>query len=69
MRWRYPTEFLKSFPAISATSDDSNLVSCAGLAPTMVLAQWAGLMDLVAHMLTLKAIGGVNVGLKVPALV
>ena len=26
-----------SFPAISATFDDPNLVSCAGLAPTMAL--------------------------------
>src|SRR5665811_1387013 len=34
-----------SFPAISATFDDPNLVSCAGLAPTMALAQRAGLTD------------------------
>src|SRR5665647_3915640 len=58
-----------SFPAISATFDDPNLVSCAGLAPTMALAQRAGLTDLVAHTLTLKAKGGVNAHLKVPALV
>jgi hypothetical protein len=58
-----------SFPAISATFDDPNLVSCAGLAPTMALAQRAGLTDLVAHTLTLKAVGGVNAHLKVPALV
>jgi hypothetical protein len=58
-----------SFPAISATFDDPNLVSCAGLAPTMALAQRAGLADLVAHTLTLKAKGGVNAHLKVPALV
>jgi Transposase DDE domain group 1 len=58
-----------SFPAISATFDDPNLVSCAGLAPTMALAQRAGLADLVADTLTLKAIGGVNAHLKVPALV
>ena len=38
-----------SFPAISATFDDPNLVSCAGLAPTMALAQRAGLGDLVAE--------------------
>jgi len=57
------------FPAISATFDDPNLVSCAGLAPTMALAQRAGLADLVADTLTLKAIGGVNAHLKVPALV
>jgi Transposase DDE domain group 1 len=58
-----------SFPAISATFDDPNLVSCAGLAPTMALAQRAGLTDLVAGTLTLKAKGGVNAHLKVPALV
>jgi Transposase DDE domain group 1 len=58
-----------SFPAISATFDDPNLVSCAGLAPTMALAQRAGLTDLVTRTLTLKAKGGVNAHLKVPALV
>jgi Transposase DDE domain group 1 len=58
-----------SSPAISAVFDDANLVSCAGLAPTMALAQRAGLADLVAEHLTLKAIGGVNAHLKVPALV
>src|SRR5674536_39464 len=58
-----------SFPAISATFDDPNLVSCAGLAPTMALGQRAGLADLVSSTLTLKAIGGVNAHLKVPALV
>jgi len=58
-----------SSPAISATFDDPNLVSCAGLAPTMALAQRAGLADLVAHTLTLRAVGGVNAHLKVPALV
>jgi hypothetical protein len=58
-----------SFPAISETFDDPNLVSCAGLAPTMALAQRAGLSDLVADTLTLKAVGGVNAHLKVPALV
>jgi len=34
-----------SFPAISTVFDDPNLVSCAGLAPTMALAQRAGLAD------------------------
>jgi len=46
-----------SFPAISATFDDPNPVSCAGLAPAMALAQRAGLGDLVADTLTLKAKG------------
>ena len=58
-----------SFPAISTTFDDPNLVSCAGLAPTMALAQRAGLTDLVSSTLTLKTKGGVNAHLKVPALV
>ena len=58
-----------SFPAISTVFDDANLVSCAGLAPTMALAHRAGLGDLVADTLTLKSIGGVNAHLKVPALV
>jgi len=44
-------------------------MSCAGLAPTMALAQRAGLTDLVSSTLTLKAVGGVNAHLKVPALV
>jgi hypothetical protein len=35
----------------------------------MALAQRAGLTDLVARTLTLKAKGGVNAHLKVPALV
>ena len=58
-----------SFPAISTVFDDPNLVSCAGLVPTMALAQRAGLADLVSSTLTLKATGGVNAHLKVPALV
>jgi hypothetical protein len=58
-----------SFPAISTVFDDANLVSCAGLAPTMALAHRAGLGDLVADTLTLKAEGGANAHLKVPALV
>jgi len=58
-----------SFPAISTVFDDANLVSCAGLAPTMALAHRAGLSDLVVDTLTLKAEGGVNAHLKVPALV
>jgi hypothetical protein len=55
--------------ALSATFDDPNLVSVAGLAPVAALAQSCGLGDLVADKLTLKAKGGVNAQLKVPALV
>ena len=58
-----------SSPAISAVFDDPNLVSCAGLAPTMALAQRAGLADMVSATLTLKVEGGANAHLKVPALV
>jgi hypothetical protein len=58
-----------SYPAISTVFDDANLVSCAGLAPTMALAHRAGLGDLVADTLTLKAEGGANAHLKIPALV
>jgi hypothetical protein len=58
-----------SFPALSAVFDDPNLVSCAGLAPAMLLAQRAGLGALVAKHLRLQASGGANAHLKVPALV
>jgi hypothetical protein len=57
------------FPALSATFDDPNLVSCAGLAPTLALAHRAGLADLVGQHLTLPGEGGANAQLKVPALV
>ena len=54
---------------MSVRFDDPNLVSCAGLAPVMALAQRCGLHVLVATVLTLRGPGGVNAGLKVPALV
>jgi len=56
-------------PALSATFDDPNLVSVGGLAPVVALAQECRLGDLVGEKLTLKATGGVNAALKVPALV
>jgi hypothetical protein len=56
-------------PALSATFDDPNLVSVSGLAPVVALAQSCRLGDLVAEKLTLKATGGVNAPIKVPALV
>ena len=37
-------------PALSATFDDPNLVSYAGLAPALALAHRAGLADLVGHL-------------------
>jgi hypothetical protein len=49
--------------------DDPNLVSCAGLAPVMALAQRAGLHDLVTEHVKATAAGGVNAHLKVPALI
>ena len=53
----------------SVTFDDPNLVSCAGLAPVLALAQRCGLADLVGEHLTLTARPGVNAHLKVGALV
>ncbi|HUR06655.1 MAG TPA: IS1380 family transposase [Nonomuraea sp.] len=55
--------------ALSATFDDPNLVSVGGLAPVVALAQDCRLGDLVGEKVTLKATGGVNAQLKVPALV
>ncbi|MBO0821952.1 MAG: IS1380 family transposase [Nocardiopsaceae bacterium] len=55
--------------ALSATFDDPNLVSAAGLAPVVLLADSCRLGDLVAAKLSLKDPGGVNAQLKVPALV
>jgi hypothetical protein len=54
---------------VSAAFDDPNLVSCAGLAPVVALAQRCGLAELVADRLTLPAKGGVNAHLKIPGLV
>ena len=45
---------------VSAAFDDPNLVSCAGLAPVVALAERCGLTDLVASKLTLPVLGGVN---------
>jgi len=44
------------------------LVSCAGLAPVLALAQRCGLAELVGSKLTVTARGGVNAPVKVPAL-
>ena len=55
--------------ALSATFDDPNLVSVGGLAPVVALAQDCRLGGLVGEKLTLKARGGVNAAIKVPALV
>src|SRR3954462_70957 len=66
VRW---TRLSHGSSALSATFDDPNLVSTAGLAPVLALAQDCRLGDLVVDKLTLKAKGGVNAQLKVPALV
>jgi hypothetical protein len=49
--------------------DDPNLVSCAGLAPVLRLAERAGFQDLVADHVRILKPGGVNAHLKVPGLV
>jgi hypothetical protein len=54
---------------VSARFDDPNLVSCAGLAPVLSLAERCGLHDLVAERLTVSGAGGANAEVKVPALV
>ena len=53
----------------TATFDDPNLASCAGLAPVLQLAHRAGLHDLVQAHVQLTKPGGVNAHLKVPALI
>jgi len=52
--------------AVSASFDDPNLVSCAGLAPVMALAESCGLAELVVDKLS---VASPNAYLKVPALV
>src|SRR5215203_4125499 len=53
----------------TAVLDDPNLVSCAGLAPVLLLAERAGLHELVAGHVSIGKPGGGNAGVKVPALV
>jgi hypothetical protein len=53
----------------TAEFDDPNLVSCAGLAPVMGLAERGGLQDLVAPHVRIDTTGERNGWLKVPALV
>ncbi len=54
---------------VTAVFDDPNLVSCAGLAPVLRLAERAGLQELVEEHVQLVKAGGVNAHLKVPSLV
>jgi hypothetical protein len=53
----------------TAVFDDPNLVSCAGFAPVLALAERAGLQRLVGNYVGIAKPGGVNAHLKVPALV
>ena len=54
---------------VTAVFDDPNLVSCAGLAPVLQLAERAGLQRLVGEHVELGKPGGVNAHLKIPSLV
>ena len=53
----------------TAVFDDPNLVSCAGLAPVLRLAERAELQRLVSQHVHLGRPGGVNPHLKVPAVI
>lgn len=53
----------------TAVFDDPNLVSCAGLAPVLRLAERAGLPRLVAEHVRIGTPGGANAHLKIPSLV
>jgi hypothetical protein len=53
----------------SAVFDDPNLVSCAGLAPVLELAQRARWQDLIAEHVHLRRPGGANPQLKISTLV
>jgi hypothetical protein len=56
-------------PVSCAVFDDPNLVSAAGLVPTLALARATGLHDLVAERLSVPTDKGANAGLKVASLV
>jgi hypothetical protein len=54
---------------VSAVFDDPNLVSCAGLAPVLALAERCSLRRLVVDTLTVSGPAAANAAVKVPALV
>ena len=58
-----------TLPVVSATFDDPNLVSAAGLVPVMALAEEAGLRALGDEHLSLPTDKGANAGAKLAALV
>ena len=53
----------------TAVFDDPNLVSCAGLAPVLALAERAGLHRLIGEHVRIDRPGGTNAALKVTSLV
>src|ERR687886_2593218 len=56
-------------PVVSASFDDPNLVSAAGLVPLMALARRAGLRELADERLSVPTDKGAHAGLKVSSLV
>lgn len=62
-------QFSHTRRVVSATFDDPNLVSAAGLVPVMKLAQNAGLRGLADEWLSVPTDRGANAGLKVSSLV
>jgi hypothetical protein len=56
-------------PVVSATFDEPNLVSAAGLIPVMALARKAGLRELAEERLSVPTDKGANAGLKLSSLV
>jgi hypothetical protein len=54
---------------VSASFDEANLVSCAGLAPVLALAERCGLGPLIRARLTVRGAGGVNAETKAVALI
>lgn len=62
-------QFNHTAQALSASFDDNNLVSAAGLVPVMRLAERAGLASLAQQHLTVPSDKGANAGTKVASLV
>src|SRR5690625_3840436 len=62
-------QFNHSISSLSASFDDSNLVSSAGLVPVMRLAERAGLTALADKHLTVPTDKGANPGAKIASLV
>jgi hypothetical protein len=55
-------------PVVSASFDEPNLVSAAGLVPLMALAGQAGLRDLADERLSVPTDKGAHAGLKVSSI-